>query len=402
MIEISREIDGAHDFELDRPRTAALEYEATWPDEGEAPGLVLTIAGFGGDTDPEYARNLRRHVLETTGMAAVSVRYHAFHSRPGNGGALRMDPGEQASLIGFAAMKGIPIANVGDLRSLVRGLAGDAPEAAIRVWIDPAKGEYQNFGVVQALDHLCVIGDLIENAPPFDTSKIVALGSSHGAYIAHLMAKIAPSTLAAVIDNSSYAQPPMAFMAIGDQAEVLLLFEGLNLAGRVQSGWTVSDRAAPNFYDRDRDLIRDLRFPPHVAAMRAAAADDGVQYFMVNATRDTVSRPEVKVRQHTVLKQAGFRSDLMIVGPDDIDGRLFKTLTHGLDCSLKGLFDRYIGQVVPRQTKPDALLGSVIAYDCVDRGYRFSHSATAPYVAAETYDLYGCAEQAATQDVKAL
>jgi len=394
MIEITRETEGAPDFELGLPRTAPLRYEVTWPQEGEAAGLVLVIAGFGDDTSSDYSRNLRRHIVETTGMAAVSVRYHAFHARPTNGGAMRMDPSEQTSLVGMAVLNKARVTDYNNLRALARGLAAVKPDATAKVWIDPADGEYQNFGLMQALDHLCVIGDLIENAPSFDTRRIVALGSSHGGYIAHMIAKIAPATLAAIIDNSSYVQPPMSYLAIGDQPEVHLGFEGLVLHGRVRSAWTVSDRAEPNFYGRDHDLIRDLGFPPHVAAMRAAAADDGARYFMVNAAHDTLSRPEAKRRQHTVLTRAGFTSELSIVGADGIDGRLFKSFTHGLGCSLKGLFDRYIGRVTARRTDPDAVQGSVIAYDCVDRGYRFIHSPVAPYVAAEMYELYETGELA--------
>lgn len=388
MIEITREIDGAADFEVGRPRTAPLVYDLTWPQEGEAPGLVLVIAGFGGDTDGEYSKGLRRHILETTGMASVSVRYHAFHARPNNGAALRIDPNEQAYLIGVAMLAQAKVKNLTNFAEVVRGLAAAKANVSPKVWLDPAHGEAQNFGVIQALDHLHVIADLMENAPAFDTRRIVALGSSHGGYIAHMIAKFAPSTLAAVIDNSSYCQPPMNYLAIGETPELTVAYEGLSLHARVASAWSISDRQAPNFYDRDRDLIRDLRYPPHIAAMRAAASDAGTQYFMVNAALDTISPPPVKERQQAALARAGFASELDLIGQDQIDGRLFKSVSHGLGCSLKGLFDRYIGRVVPREVEIDAVQGSVVEYACVDRGYRFRHSATAPYVACEVYDLH--------------
>ena len=355
MIEITRQIDGAPDYELGVPRAAPLTYDISWPQEGEAPGLVLVIAGFGGDTDGEYAKGLRRHIVETTGMGAVSVRYHAFHARPNNGGAIRIDAADQAYLIGVAALAKAPVKNIANFHDLVVGLAAAKVEINPKVWVDPAHGEAQNFGLIQALDHLCVIADLMENAPPFDTRKIVALGSSHGGYIAHLIAKIAPSTLAAVIDNSSYCQPPMNYLAIGEKPEFTVTYEGLTLHARVKSAWTMSDREAPNFYDRDRDLIRDLRYPPHVAAMRAQAEDAGTQYFMVNAAVDTISPPPVKQRQQAALASAGFSSELDLIGPDQIDGRVFKAVTHGLNASLKGLFDRYIDRVVARRVEPDAV-----------------------------------------------
>lgn len=387
MIEITREIEGAADFEAGQARTAPLVYDATWPQEGEAPGLVLVIAGFGDDTNGDYSRSLRKHILETTGMAAVSVRYHAFHARPSNGGAIAIDAAEQAYIMGAATLTK-SFKTPGNFRDAVRALAAAKVDIAPKVWIDPANGERQNFGVIQALDHLAVIGDLIENAPPFDTGRIVALGSSHGGYIAHLIAKFAPSTLAGIIDNSSYAQPPMNYMAMGDLPEVTIGYEGLTLHARVRSAWSLTDRAAPNFYDRDRDLIRDLRYRPHVEAMQRATRDGGTRYFMVNAAHDTISPPDVKRRQHAALARAGFDAELSVIDQDGIDGRVFKAVTHGLDCSLKGLFDRYIDRVGRRDVEPDARQGSTIEYACVDRGYRFRHSTSAPYVAAETYDLF--------------
>ncbi|MCW5759108.1 MAG: DUF2920 family protein, partial [Phenylobacterium sp.] len=380
MIEITREIDGAPDYEIGLPRTAPLVYDVAWPQEGEAPGVVLVIAGFGGDTDGAYSRGLRRHIVETTGMGAVGVRYHAFHARHTNGAAVRIDPADHAALLGAAWLAKAPVGNPADFGEVCRALGAAKVGIAPRVWIDPPHGEAQNFGVIQALDHLAVIGDLLENAPPFDTRRIVVLGSSHGGYIAHMIAKFAPSTLAAVIDNSSYAQPPMNYLAIGDAPEYTVGFEGLSVHARVRSAWTVSDRHAPNFYDRDRDLIRDLRYPPHLAAMRASAADAGTQYFMVNAAVDPISPPVAKRRQQAALARAGFRSELSLVGPEQIDGKVFKAVTHGLDASLKGLFDRYIGRVVPREVPVDANRGAVVEYACVDRGYRFRHSAAAPYV----------------------
>jgi hypothetical protein len=399
MIEITREIDGAPDFELGLPRTRPIQFEVTWPQEGEATGLALVIAGFGDDTAAGYSQALRRHIVETTGMGAVSVRYHAFHARPNNGASVVIDPRSHLSLVGEAAMRGVPIPDGADLRSLAKRLVAAGANATARVTLEPAHDERQNFGVLQALDHLCVIGDLIENAPPFDTRRIVVLGSSHGGYIGHLMAKFAPSTLAAIIDNSSYVQPPMCYLGIGDLPEMVIDMEGLKFYGQVRSAWTVSERGAPNFYDRDRDLIRDVGYLPHASTMRAAATDAGAHYFMVNASHDAVSPPDAKRRQQAVLKRAGFESELSIITPHDIDGELFKAHTHGLDCSLKRLFDRYIGRVCPRETAPDGVLGTTIVYECIDRDYRFQHSAQAPYVHAEVYDRF--ADQLEEQAVAA-
>jgi len=388
MIELEWEIDGPEDFELGTPRSSPLKYEVSWPDHGEAPGLVFVIPGFGGDTDPDYARALRRHVVESTGMAAVNVSYHCIQARPANGGRVRIDAREHMYLIGLAAFHKVPVANYQDIGDLTEQLASLPTPPTAKAAIDPGRGEYQNFGILQALDHLAVLGDLIENAPPFNTRQVIALGSSHGGYIAHLMAKIAPDALAAIIDNSSYTQPPMNYLGLSELSEFDLLYGGALLQCQVKPGWSTSHRMNRNFYGRDQDLIRDTGFLPHLQRTHDLAGDDGTQFFMVNAAVDSISAPACKRRQQAALTRAGFEAHLAIIDQDQIDGRLFKTMTHGLDCSLKALFDRYIGQVVPRRAAPDGVGSTVTTYDCVDRGYRFIRSATAPYMRGEIYELH--------------
>ncbi len=388
VIEISREIEGASDHELGQPRLTPLRYDVTWPEEGEAAGLVLVIAGFGDDTASDYSRKLRRRIVEQTGMAAVSVRYHAFESRPANGACLHIGAREHVYLIGLAMVHNLPLPDYSDALSIAEAIGRVHPQARIRAEIETGSGDRQNFGVIQALDHLCVIGDLIEHAPAFDRRRIVALGSSHGAYIAHLMAKFAPSTLAAVIDNSGYVQPPMSFLAIGDAPEVVVKMGDAYLEAAVRSAWTTTERSAPDFYSRDRDLIRDVGYPLHVQTARAAAADRGTQFFMVNSCRDPISPPDAKRRQHAALVRAGFSAELSMVEEGGLDGVLFKSLDHGLGCSLRSLFDRYVGNVRAREVDPDAVQSSTVSYDCVDVGYRISHSPVAPYVVAEVYDRF--------------
>ncbi|MEO6341154.1 MAG: DUF2920 family protein, partial [Caulobacteraceae bacterium] len=150
----------------------------------------------------------------------------------------------------------------------------------------------------------------------------------------------------------------------------------------------VDDRAAPNFYDRNRDLIRDMGFPPHLATMRAAAGASATRYVMFNAAQDHVSDPDVKLRQASALQAAGFEADLRLVGEADIDGVMFKRVVHALDASLKALFDHCAPRIAARNGALDAERGSAVDYDCVDIGYRFIHGARAPYVAGFTHDLF--------------
>lgn len=383
MRTFSREITGPADFELGRPRSAPLSFAATFP-EGEAQGLVFLIPGFGGDTDDGYAQALRKHVAANHGMAAVSVRYHCFGSRPGTKGKVEVDPREHLMLLGLALTHKVPLGKLSDTEDVARRLAAAGIKAQARATIKPARGEYQNFGLLQAMDHLAVLGHLIEKGEVFDRRRIVALGSSHGGFIAHMMAKIAPRTLAMVIDNSSYTQPPMEYLGQPASAEFVYALAGEVMAYcRTRSAWSTGNRQAPDFYDRDRDLIRDTHYPAHLAAAKIQAGESSTLYRMVNAAEDGISPPQMKQRQATALSALGFDARLALIGQAELDGQVFKKMVHGLDASLAGFFDLAIPDLQPRDGPIDQEAGSVVAYECIDSIYRFTHGAAAPYVRGE-------------------
>ncbi len=388
MRTIQRNIDGPLDFELQRPRDAQVAYIADLPD-GPAQGLAFLIPGFGADTGIDYAQALRRHVVEQHGLVAVSVRYHCHGARPTNGAAVTLDPRDGYFLIGLAAANGVELGDPRDVMDVARRLSAAGVECQLWATLEPARGEYQNFGIVQAMDHLAVLGDLIDQGASFDRSRIVALGSSHGGYIAHMIAKIAPRTLALVIDNSSYVQPPMEYLGRPTSIECVdTIAPGVTVFCRVRSGWSYDDRQAPDFYDRDRDLIRDLGYPPHLAAARAAAGASGTSFRMAVAAIDDISPPLVKLRQTAAHRASGFDSQLAVIGKAELDGRVFKRLVHGLDASLAGLFDTAVPALQPREGPLDLEAQSVVEYECVDSTYRFTHLAAAPYVRGEVISRF--------------
>ena len=380
MRTFHREIEGPLDFELGRLRASPLQYTANFP-AGRALGLVFIIPGFGGDTNDGYAEALRRHIVTNHKMAAVSVQYHCFGARPETGGKIQVDDRDRLMLLGLAHFSKTPLGDPNDVNDVARRLSEAGVTARIGATIHPARDEYQNFGVVQAMDHLAVLGDLLQQGAAFDAARIIALGSSHGGYIAHMIAKIAPRTLAMVIDNSSYTQPPMEYLGQPASADFIAPLAGDIMAFcRTKSGWTTDNRQAVDFYSRDRDLIRDVAYPPHLAAARAEAGDDATIFRMVNAATDGISPPHMKQRQVAALQALGFDGQLSLIEEEHLDGTVFKQLVHGLDASLAGLFDMAIPELRPRSGQHDGALQASVAYECVDSIYRFTHSSIAPFI----------------------
>jgi Protein of unknown function (DUF2920) len=383
-------IEGPRDFELDRDRSYPLTYTITWPDTLPAAGLVLVIGGCGGEgeTTGGKSRNSREHIAANHGLAAVSVDYHCVQNRVWNGGSVSIDTREHYALIGMAAMAGLPIKEARNVDALIRILAQSGQRVEAYGKIKPGRNEYQNFGVLQAMDHLAVLGHLIERGAPFDPTQIFVLGASHGGYIGHLIAKMAPGVLAGIIDNSGYIQPPISYLGIGNTPEWTGYSNGIPLKCQVEGGWSYNNRHDRNFYDRNRDLIRDVAYRPHLEAMAGASEGSQLAVSMVICAADDLVPPEEKQRQEALLNSVGVRANLQIVFPRDIDGVLFKENVHSLTLSLKRLFDRDIQSLREAEARGSGRWGGTVEYPCVDVGYRFRLLVGAPYVTGEVFELF--------------
>lgn len=394
--DLAGEAMAPRDFELGLDRVKPVSYLAALPAQEPAQGLVFVIPGFGADASDVYLAKLRRRIADEHGFVAVSVKYHCINARPDLGAKVDIGVRARLTLLGLAVAGGQQPASLDDVAELCRRAGLVKPGFEVEADILPPDGETQNFGVLQAMDHLAVLGALRARGVRFDERRIAAIGSSHGGYIAHLIAKIAPSTLAAVIDNSSYVQAPYAYLGLGVGQEMVWEVGGVRLVCRVKSPWTLASRSAAGFFDRNRELIRDAGFPPHIAAMALQGGRVGPRFFMHTSAHDTLARPEDKRRQQQALTAAGLDATLEIVTPEMIDGALFKTLDHGMNASLRRLFARHAPAIEPRETVLDADRGTVVRYDCLDAAYEFVHSAQAPYIQGRTAPLFSLRERAQT------
>jgi hypothetical protein len=288
----------------------------------------------------------------------------------------------------MAAMAGLQVENPGDIRALTTALGQSGQHITAYARIKPGRGEYQNFGILQAMDHLAVIGHLIERGAAFDRSQIFACGASHGGYIAHMIAKIAPGLLAGISENSGYTQPPISYLGLGTRSEYQGGYNGVVLMCHVDGAWSYSHRRDRNFYDRNRDLIRDVAYPSHLRIMADRTADSAMAVCMVNCAADEVTPPDDKQRQAERLRAIGVPTELQIVQREDIDGVLFREYAHALALSHKRLFVRDLERLRAASARGSGQMTGSVEYPCVDVGYRFSVTPEAPYVTGEVYELF--------------
>ena len=179
--------------------------------------------------------------------------------------------------------------------------------------IRPENGDYQNFGVMQALDHLYVLSDLIKSIE-FDKGNIIAFGSSQGGYIANLMAKFAPNTFSAVLDNSSYAFAPLVFI-LGRQLGLPeywgIMSENIHLGCFVISPWRLNHNEK-NYFSRDRQKIRSFLFEDDIKTM-AKIGKNKTQYRIYHSRNDGLAKIDDKIQVTDLLQKNGFDVQISIM-----------------------------------------------------------------------------------------
>ena len=243
------------------------------------------------------------------------------------------------------------------------------------VFVIPPFDEYQNFGVLQALDHINVLMEIQKSDFEFiDSYPTILMGSSHGAYIANLVAKIIPSKIDCVIDNSSYVNPPIKYIC-GKYVnpldpEYMIKYPNVIVNCFVKTHWR---KDADSFYNysKDRELIRSLSYKNH-NEMIAKVSDAKIRYVSYHSAYDKLALYDDKVLFYKQLKELGFDARLKTVSTQEqVDGKFIKNLEHGLSMSMKELANHELPEALKIKSASSKKDFESISYRCDEISYDF-------------------------------
>ena len=286
LVDGSYEILSCDDVELGIKRDSSLSFYACYDDVKEAKALLVIIPGLGEDSDSGYRTHLMRTMAENYDVACISVDYHCIGNRPQLGAQCLLDDLDRAILIDELAKIGITLPI--DIKAVdsykktcflfeslseeitLRKKANILPvsyKLNLSCTMYPTKDEYQNFGIMQATDILNAILYTKHNlcAGKFSQIPVILVGSSHGGYLAHMCAKIAPWLVDAVIDNSSYAIFLWRLIGFGKEIDFTnyfcfgtdTLYQNLYLYFFDKTYWTLNEKSPYYFIDA-REEIRNI------------------------------------------------------------------------------------------------------------------------------------------------
>lgn len=312
-------IQGADDSELGIPRTSQVIYHCTAPEAGSASGLVFVIPDFNEDADGVEFNAMRAHLANEYGLLAVTVEYHCYRSRLADGARLILSDDEFAALCKVCASQLVALS---ERSQLMRALQQLPAAYEFEFHIEPPNGDYQNFGVMQALDHLAVLHHLRQvEKVDFDSRNVVAMGSGHGGYLAQLIAKFGPNAIRAVlaVNSATYLPPSYLFGESTSKGAPYYYNVGkIRIFPLIHTKWQ-RDQSAPAGYSEARAQIRNTALGSHIASMAAgleAASPARCAYRLSTTAQCSAQIAGDAQNQITLLARYGFNVEL-VADPSD-------------------------------------------------------------------------------------
>lgn len=379
VITVEKSIKSCHDFELQIERENQVSFRYSYKKKTELKGIVFIISGFGEDTNNGYLDNLRTYTAKTFDVVCINVFYHCFYSRPSIGAKISPDKVDETFIKKYFEEYGIEH-NSDDINSSLQQLddkidelkkSGEVTKDAkvmVPATIFPANDEYQNFGVMQALDHINVLHFIQNTSLSFKKNySTVLIGSSHGGYIAHLCAKFAPNSIDLIIDNSSYAKPHYKYF-LGRESNsahpeyTIDYRDHIKIYSFVKTHWSL-DRNSQNFFSSDHYRIRDISDSQHLIKLSNISTKK-TKYISYHSAYDGIAPINEKEEFYKTLNSLGFDATLHIISDETVvDGKFIKNLGHGMDMSLKELINRELPKMDTLGSSKEHKIEK-ISYDC--------------------------------------
>ncbi|EOI0540005.1 DUF2920 family protein [Campylobacter jejuni] len=390
LINQTFEIDSCDDVELGIKRTSKLEYRISYDDEKDIKAIVFIVGGFGANANISFLDFDREYIAKKFDVVAVHVFYHCFCHRRSNVekySAITIFTKEDVSNLSQALLDiGIKIdvdiqnahqcyellnQNITTLKS--QGRLVQNYQAKLSSTFIPPNGDYQNFGIMPAIDHINALKDLVKRFPKFaDLPKIYG-GGSYGGYLSLLIAKIAPWYVDGVIDNSGTVLPLLECI-IGrklNKPEFIYNDPNTLIEMFVKTYWIREDENSSYFIANENYMIRSLLNSSHLTIQ--ANINKNIIFISYHSLKDEFNTAKDKQTLFLAYKELGYDATLYLIKDEsEIDGRFIKDLKHGMRISNKALFRKELPLMLEKlQGRKSFMQENSISYPCRDQKFIF-------------------------------
>ncbi|EII3739294.1 TPA: DUF2920 family protein [Campylobacter coli] len=391
LINQTFEINSCDDVELNIKRTSKLEYRISYDDEKEMKAIVFIIGGYGANANIHFLDSYRNYIAKKFDVVTINVFYHCFCQR-------RSDVEKYSAYKYFQEEDIENIKNLlnqfhfsyGEINNdnaffLANSLVKHVENLKMQNKLDhnfklnftstfiPPNGDYQNFGIMAAIDHINALKDLVKRFPEFaDLPKIYG-GGSYGGYLALLIAKIAPWYVDGVIDNSGSALPPLNYIlgremehSYGDYYED---FPHNRIIFFLKTHWTRKENS-PYFFNNENYFIRTLLNKDHLILQ--SQKNKNIIYVSYHSKEDPLTPANFKQQTMQILKILGYDVSLNLIDENKIDGKFIKNLDHGCGIPDKALFRKELPLMLKKlQGRKSFMQENSISYPCGNKVFIF-------------------------------
>ncbi|EMS7461497.1 DUF2920 family protein [Campylobacter coli] len=390
LINQSFEIDSCDDVELNIKRISKLEYRISYDDEKEIKAIVFIIGGYGANANIYFLDSYRNYIAKNFDVVAVHVFYHCFCQRRSD--VLKYDASAkflEEDLENFSKVLNdfnIDSRNLNSNNALEyyhhldhyittlksQGKLAQNYQAKFTSTFIPPNGDYQNYGVMAAIDHINALKDLVKRFPEFaDLPKIYG-GGSYGGYLALLIAKIAPWYVDGVIDNSGSALPPLNYI-LGREMEsgcdYVLNSSHILIQCFLKTHWTRKENS-PYFFNNENYFIRTLLNKDHLILQ--SQKNKNIIYVSYHSKEDPLTPANFKEQTMQILKILGYDVSLNLIDENKIDGKFIKNLDHGCGIPDKALFRKELPLMLEKlQGRKSFMQENSISYPCGNKVFTF-------------------------------
>ncbi|EJD4768536.1 DUF2920 family protein [Campylobacter coli] len=390
LINQTFEIDSCDDVELNIKRTSKLEYRLSYDDEKDLKAIVFIIGGYGANANIYFLDSYRNYIAKNFDVVTINVFYHCFCQRRSD--VLKYDASAkflEEDLENFSKVLNdfnIDSRNLNSNNALEyyhhldhyittlksQGKLAQNYQAKFTSTFIPPNGDYQNYGIMAAIDHINALKDLVKRFPKFaDLPKIYG-GGSYGGYLALLIAKIAPWYVDGVIDNSGSAVPPLNYI-LGREMEsgcdYVLNSSHILIQCFLKTHWTRKENS-PYFFNNENYFIRTLLNKDHLILQ--SQKNKNIIYVSYHSKEDSLTPANFKEQTMQILKILGYDVSLNLIDENKIDGKFIKNLDHGCGIPDKALFRKELPLMLEKlQGRKSFMQENSISYPCGNKVFTF-------------------------------
>ncbi|EAL4873060.1 carbonic anhydrase [Campylobacter jejuni] len=390
LINQTFEIDSCDDVELNIKRTSKLEYRISYDDEKDIKAIVFVIGGYGANANISFLDFDREYIAKNFDVVVVHVFYHCFCARISNNkkysASISFMEEDLLSLSKILLDFGINPQNL-DCKNSTKyyelliqhiitlksqGKLAQNYQAKFTSTFIPPNGDYQNYGIMAAIDHINALKDLVKRFPKFaDLPKIYG-GGSYGGYLSLLIAKIAPWYVDGVIDNSGVCLPFLACILGREMNQGEFYFEGsvYRLYCFVYKYWNRNMNSSYYFGDENY-LIRAVLNSNHLQIQ--SNLNKNTIFVSYHSIQDMGAPVQNKIELYKCYQELGYDATLhLIKDENDIDGRFVKSLEHGLRMTDRALFRKELPLMLEKlQGRKSFMQENSISYPCGNKVFVF-------------------------------